>query len=683
VPPYRVYLTAPSGTPDWTHLSVPAGREFGMAQFVPADWRWLSTLEYETSDSFEYQPFCNGVLHCRCERDDAWRGDFDEIVPRDFYHMPKTQSPAFLRHVIAGEFDQLSPLVVSSAAANAIRTLQGSVSLVITPHGTVDLPDGSGIISHLVYDSVDIAALRSHFVPLASGPLKTSRHLLSARNGRPALTEDQVFQMFLLGLISPNVDATKHKLGAPAIISAGSSSGKRRIAIRTYTYQGPTDPIVLLDRMNVRGDLEDPHGFLSSPAVATQFYWDQPHAYQDNRLDMGAALSVNSLKSLATRYMYPYSMLRITASRLGIATTSTEWDAIRLSQKQLYKTILTAWKAGTVTPGFQWEDRRNPIQLEAIIEFFCVGRTGTPATDQPVTVDFRAKESFTAAKLTAAPSDLYLVQIFEMNALGGPFTHLAISTNSSATGLPTDFPTADKYEGVMFLVYGGDITDLFYGFSSLTSSVNTDEDALSSIEGNRKYRFRSRASPSKKSHNYAFGVTLNENLDGMEGLSGYYFWGARSLSSPISKGSVDADGKSWIVIHRGNEPIESNADEGNWSHGCQVAPALTYYRLRDRIVEDWLTDHPEDKYLRFVQTLTQPESEKVYDATLKTHEAWEKKLSEEDGPDDSEQLTEKEKELIATGRILPDVYWNNRIIGTYFLVRPTEVSVLGFWKEIR
>jgi hypothetical protein len=661
-----------------------------MAQYVPGDWRWSSILEYETAASFEYQPFCVGVVHCKCERDDAWRGDFDEVVSRDFYHMAKMQSPAFLRHVIAGEFDQLSPLVVSAAAGNAIRTLQGTVRLVLNPHGTVDIPDGSGILSHIVYESVDIAALRAHFLPIAGGPLENSRHLLSAKNGRPALGEDHIFQLFLLGLISPDIHPSKHKLGAPGTITSGGSAGKRRVAIRTYTYMGPTDPIVLLDRAHVRGQLEDPHGFLSSPAVVAQFHWDQAHAYADNRVDLGAAITTTDIKSLASRYVYPYSILKIAASRLGIARNSADWNAIRASQKQLYTTILTAWRAGTVAEGFIWDDRRNPLQLEALIEGFCVGRGGSPPTDGPVTVDFRTTETIPATKLKPNPSGLYLVQIFEMNSLGAPFTHLRIRTNTTATGLPAGFPVEDRYEGCVFLVYGGEVTDVFYGFSSMTSTNNTDEDVLSSIEGNRKYRFRSRASPGKKGHNYAFALSLNENLDEIKGLSGYYYWGGRSTSSPKIKGQTDSNGKSFIIIHKGNQPIEANTDAGNGSHGCQVAPPATYYGLRNRIVEQWLLDHPEDKYVRFVQTLTKAESEKLFVAT-KTHEAWEKQINEEAVAAHSEELTEKFEDLIETtraekvedGRILPASYWDNRIVGTYFLVRPREVSVLGFWKEIR
>lgn len=207
----------------------------------------------------------------------------------------------------------------------------------------------------------------------------------------------------------------------------------------------------------------------------------------------------------------------------------------------------------------------------------------------------------------------------------------------------------DHYDGVALVVgsplerrasgvaiWGGRVAGPF-AISSFSSRHQTKTEHLSSIRGNRGYRFRSYvafpASPQDqvgaKFRNFSLKVTDHDRLDSVREARFYF-------AHPVSP---DPDGKGAIRFHDGN----SRDVVGSGSAGCLVH-RLGYYQMR--------------------QVLTKLQID--LDACLAEFPTTLQHVLLASDRDPSQKLWEKAKEN-------PAGYpWSDRLRGSFWLVRPEE-----------
>jgi hypothetical protein len=584
---------------------------------------------------------------------------------------------------------------------------QGSVKLILKPNPKIDLPDDLGTIKYFIYESVDIASLHAAFInklPSADDLRQnkpTSETFADAwrileKDTRQNLDGRHAFKLFLLGLIRVKVDsAAGMKLGKPSL----ASNGKRQITLWAFTEYGVVDPALVLSSLDI--STEDARNFFSPPpngAIESTFQWTSESGDVQDRLFENLSLDkTDFIENKSKSFIYPYTVLRLLKKNLPLDKNT--WREVGDGQKGLFIEKL-ARRVGTAElfRFFDWNDRFNVFQLEAVAEFFCKGTQAGPGpnhVDIDLNVNFLEKSSLGWTSTNPRRSQVYLVQIDRMSDLGGPRTGLRLS----ATGYPA--PRAfDEYEGCMFVVSGGEIKGIFHGFSSFTGKVNEDVDGepASSIEGNRRYLFRSRRSPLNKAHNYAFIVAPDQNLSMNTGLPAWFFWGRRLPEPTLEPGIKDPNGKGFIVLHRGNNVIKNFAptdNDWNGSDGCQVSPIATYYSFRKTLCDIWVNDEIQDVWVSLVGN-TQPASSELIYKNSKDHLDLENKLAKElrenksrldghtefsivDGPIELDLLPgfveylKNARTLIQEndGIILSE-HWDGKVVGTYFLVRPFE-----------
>ncbi len=435
----------------------------------------------------------------------------------------------------------------------------------------------------------------------------------------------------------------------------------------------------------------------------------------------------NTDAALAARFLYPLPMLNMCCTRLNL--TPAEWRAVGYGQKALFGNRLPAAgaanEAALLRSYFDWNDRYNIFQLEAAVEHFCLGtKSSAGATsDDPTRVYLQDEvvSKLTVNFLQAAPlgwsanphtSSLYLAHIDWMADLGGPRTALEISTGKAGDR------ASDEYEGVIFIVAprpfrdpfacnGARVRHIAVGFASFTGKRPESKadgglpgaENASSIEGNRKYLFQSVSSGGHKGHNYTFLLYrdrgIGPKLSGK--LPGWFYWGSDSpardpgVADNVGSGAY----KGAILMHRGN-PVLRNGEPptGGWngSHGCQVAPITTYHPFRAAVCEVWLDEHADDEpkpdaysRIRKITSLTPAEIELLWSDTDDHEKAelfWEEQIagmgyvmaSEWALRIDAEiaQIQTEREDMRLALRSVPAEYWNAKIEGTYYLIRPLE-----------
>jgi hypothetical protein len=522
------------------------------------------------------------------------------------------------------------------------------------------------------------------------------------------LSPEQIFQCFLLGLLAPDINAADISMlwDAPPVTGV---AGRSEISLSIHTDYGPIDPVLVFDQLLRGGSRANFESYVASSAFASIFKWDLTGNYMDGRRYGEICTSINVNQFLSNNvcgiHLYPFSYLILCKSKFDLGDEDQKWREIGDKQKQQYKTMIGNLRGrdpSEINKFFNWEDRLNPFQLEAIIESFCYDGlsqdlepcvTGTEHPANPtvlVSCDFTDGEHVDPVLDPGKTSHLYLVQIDPLFDIGGPRTHAKIRTSRETLAGEVLY---DYYEGAMFVVYKGRVRKIFPRFSSFTSKNNLF-DALSSIEGNRRYRFRSRVAPfrgDKKGHNYAFAITPSNDISKLWPLHAWYYWGYPLDWDHFIKepGAIDTNGKGFIIIHRGNR-IGSTM-YWNGSEGCQVSPYKVHYDLRSLIVDIWLEYKASESEMAPIERL---QLVRIRDSDMDTSEwAWQETKDHLEYEEYLKELiktitpefAKKLKELnqigfeadIASGKVVPANYWDHKIYGTYYLVRPFEQNVSG------
>lgn len=746
----QLFLKPVEGEGGWGDLGVPDGSRYGIqpaGSRKAGSWHSALTYEYESPADFDVLPVCGGTAHC-----DFRPGNLHFDVPnRELIVPSRGQSNlpllgrSFVEPVVKSEYDTLELLPfpdddseredlyesIDSLGSGGDSTIK--IVLNVDPKYQIDVkpgPGGSGPglgrLRYFVYESVDIESLYNGLGVSEMSGEPTGRRVSGIFRGgsfiRQALREDldvtwdDLFKLFLLGLVTVRVEV-------PSDITFGKSAlhgdpPTRRISLWAFTDYGAIDPVIVLNAFRTEGRLVDSE-FFHTPAdggsVEAAFSWTDENSNSEGRLLEDVSLSESDFINNAEEFLYPYSLLRFMREHLGWSKDDPKWrDDVGDAQKAQYSDeLLLQLEPMDLAEFFDWTDRYNIFQLEAVAEFFCVGtrseygdgRRDGEVVDTEIVVDFLAKAELGWRVEDPRRSGLYLVQIDRMSDIGGPRT--AIRMNETGLGGQR---SADEYEGCIFLVCGGEIQELFYGFSSFTGKRCVGG-AASSIEGNRRYLFRSRKSPSKQGHNYAFIITRDESLKyrHQERLPGWFYWGREDGDEYEARnpGEKDGNGKSWIIIHRGNSPTrvigmgyEPTPRSWNGSKGCQVAPIDTYYTLRSEICRTWTKyESPQGEAnpsLALVAGLSASDSVRVFIETNR-HIDYEKSLSDRLAHSDLEghseyvinfrgwadlltkDKLEKYRQMrewaLEHDQILPPEQWNHHIAGTYLIVRPFEKQV--------
>jgi hypothetical protein len=193
----------------------------------------------------------------------------------------------------------------------------------------------------------------------------------------------------------------------------------------------------------------------------------------------------------------------------------------------------------------------------------------------------------------------------------------------------------DHYDGAMFLLYGGRLENRFR-WTSYTSRSNTSRQVQSSIRGNRRYKFSSLKAVTKAFINLAFWVGNPQGV--FEPLPGaFYFDGQAAFPNQLP--AADANGKKAVMIHYG---LPHATTDGTGSGGCLVSPNI--YELRDLLI-----DFYQEEYRIFHNDQTDTDIGDLHGI----------------GHEDS----------MAIYPGFSAAHWDNKIVGTLWLIRPDELPV--------
>jgi hypothetical protein len=205
----------------------------------------------------------------------------------------------------------------------------------------------------------------------------------------------------------------------------------------------------------------------------------------------------------------------------------------------------------------------------------------------------------------------------------------------------TNYPNGyDHYDGVMLLVYQSAVSTSQYRWSSYTSRRNTGQN-LSSIRGNRKYEFRSYRSGTVFK-NYSLKIFDPGSTDDRVNSARFYFPGTVGDDS----GNTGTQGKEEIRIHDGCNNMTSGY---NGSAGCLVSPEhhdmrtrlIELYQFEHRSLNDWNPDQEVQKLAGLNRARAQ--------------QLWNNPTNAANG--------------------LSAQNWNDKIVGTLYLIRPDERPV--------
>ena len=194
----------------------------------------------------------------------------------------------------------------------------------------------------------------------------------------------------------------------------------------------------------------------------------------------------------------------------------------------------------------------------------------------------------------------------------------------------------DHYDGLLFLVEGGEIRSTFR-WSSYSSRDNVGEN-LSSIRGNQRYRFASRRAATNNFINYAFHIT-NWTPPAEPVEARFYF--PMQLTA-----QADANGKTAIMIHDGSSTQPAG---GTGSAGCIVNPSI--YTLRDQLIDIYQIEYSNHYGNR------DPEVDKARGRDRRRSQLlW----------------TNTRRGVGRRADRLTGGDWDDKILGTFWIIRPDE-----------
>jgi hypothetical protein len=744
---------------NWQKLTVPAGMDYGINSNDNLSNRWNAAASYRhDSDSGDFlvAPVCNGTLHCDFRSRAVHTESNFEIagmgtwLGKDIVDAVKSNNYQSLTNLPFPANDRQRQELFYAIADLGQGPSESSVAVVLTPF-TVDQFDiGSdlGELRAFIYESIDIASLHEHLVknccsgttPGGLSPAAMREHIFdlthiraNIRNGAD-FTWDVVFKLFLLGLITARATVTGGTERFP-LGRAGRNKGdstERIVNLYALSDRGPVDPLLVLSAAKGYNKLAGDVEFLDAPesggCTRVTFAWAGDNSLLSKKQDRFRLESGNLsfareqfIETLSKLHRYPFSIL--CQVKTLCALNVEEWREVGNGQKGLHLERLQAIEASgewTNYAGyFEWNDRFNVFQLEAVVTHFCFGtqsvngpndhrRDATPV-DVEVDANFLMRVPMGWRGTVSRDSGVYLVQIDRISDLGGPKTGLRLKS------LPDEPELYDEFEGCLFVVAGGEVADAVLGFTSFTGK--SQKKFASSIEGNRRYLFRSNKSGGKVTHNYAFMLSRDSSLGEIAGLQAWYYWGSQINTNMKQPGEMDDDGKKGIVLHRGSAVVNgqgnSSPNTWNWSQGCHVAPPRAYYRFRRSLGNAFCATERFDEWVLHVVNSTQLESEATFQETNGWLEyvdlieigqaealAFNELIAEStattllstlgkrlalilanDAQQELKELEDRGNSAMEVARankrvVLPDD-WSMKIVGTYYLVRPLERTLLG------
>jgi hypothetical protein len=245
----------------------------------------------------------------------------------------------------------------------------------------------------------------------------------------------------------------------------------------------------------------------------------------------------------------------------------------------------------------------NPFQLEAVSEFYLAWPTPGLAGTLPVIDDFSVLDQVNLSVGDAI--QIVMIDPFDDLMLGaaelpGPDWRTLPYIQQGSQCQPGKGPVSpypeDRYAGVLFLLYQGQVQS-WYRWTSFSSHKWEDNQQgscglASSIQGNLKYRFRSKTSNTSFIN---FGVLIwyagddPDVLKDRKGTQSDYAidnWlpGKYYAQSNLP---VDTDGKTSVYLHFGLTLQDEATPQANANHymysgsgGCLVSPSFERFRVR-------------------------------------------------------------------------------------------------------
>lgn len=565
--------------------------------------------------------------------------------------------------VCSGRLSAVPPWELTASDVAPLRlpnhTLPNTISLYLEPNRvpapSVDFPIAFGINKTLeeaglgkavrcyVYENVDPSLLSAPIQQQLNINANLARHNINGQVDR--------WEMFARGEVAiwinggvPLAQASTHN---------ASVAGSFMAEFSVLTTTGLINPIYFFELM---------HAHLNSPAHYSSFKstiapnWFPAAPKPPNSFVQG--VTVSAAVTSAQQRLYPAPALY--EAKQTRSLTDAQWRAIGNGQKGLYWNRLRRSSGHTTTGNpfvFDVKDMANPFQLEAVAEFFIAW----PEPETPGSVPGANPPQPALVDLQEGDWNLVFIDPFQHPTLGSPeppksdyFLAKHTPPNAlrcdAANPLPSPF-NADRYDAVLFLVHQGEVKG-WYRWATYTShkweAAHYGKCYLaSSALGNQAYHFRSTTSSLKaKFINYAF--LLSDVLDGSLVPGRYYYRPGMPSDDGTLAGDPDAN-KSGVMIHQGvTADMAHQTRSYSGSGGCLVSP--NFCPLRSDVIEIYMEEElkkpaaTRDEELAFLSHRTHSEGVRIRTGALRM----------EDGT--SYQAS----------------YWNNKIRGMCYLIRPDE-----------
>ncbi|WP_164000173.1 hypothetical protein [Pyxidicoccus caerfyrddinensis] len=230
--------------------------------------------------------------------------------------------------------------------------------------------------------------------------------------------------------------------------------------------------------------------------------------------------------------------------------------------------------------------------------------------------------------------------------LSGELPALAYDLGPAVPATPANPRFYDHYDGVMFVVHNGEVHAQVRYTSFTSRNYPANDQNLSSVRGNRRYHWASYRSPGTGSgpqfRNYTFTV-VDPDVTAYDGLREARFYFGEHVTEDVPEAGHDPQtspthgGKVNVRIHRGTM---SGQNTGTGSAGCLVSPLHNV--LRDYVI---------DRY-----QVEQRALNGVNDANIQA-------------------LRGQNWAQTQTTWAANSVTWDNRIVGTLWVIRPDELPL--------
>ena len=558
-------------------------------------------------------------------------------------------------------------------------------------------------ITGFAYINLETASLATHLAELLD--------TIALPAGAGALSRAERAQLLVRGDATVPINAG-HAIGAAS--SRGAAAGHVRAGFAALAARGPLDPAHTLDWM--RDFVAD-----GQPAV-DQFLALVPKRWPV--IDPG----LTTPEAIEQTRQRLYSLSVLDELRRTRQLTAAQWRQVGDNQKALWRSRLLRRSghapAANTAPPFEFDDQdwQNVFQLEAVVEFYLnyndpwrpaplvagensprepFAADGTTRTPGYVVVDLlagwhlvvvdsfgarlegdRAEAAANVVTLTDAQDQLlrkvnanfdtiYLPsdrarasRTYRITALdraqrtvtldgapdfdgGASRWHIPAGVSGVLPALDYDLGPGgargfDHFEGALFLVKDG-VVHGRHRWSSYTSRANTQAQLLSSLRGNKRYDFSTFRS-ANAFRNYS--IKIVDHGEAYDGVAEARFY----FATPVTADSVPAGGNPATDPHaRGKTEIrihysETNRPNGGCSSaGCVVARG--YYPLRDQMIDLYQADYraangADDPHIARIRGRGHAASQALWEGNA--------------------------------GPTLTAAQWNDRIRGTFWVIRPDE-----------